>query len=66
MSFDNYPTVDIKTQISDSKSRIRSMKNGIKYIRQLSNVDKFINNQTSLELLEKIKVKLETKKDLVI
>ncbi len=66
VSFGGNSSLDMKTQISNSKSRIRSMKNGIKYIRQLTNVDKFINSQTSLELLEKIKVKLETKKDLVI
>ncbi len=53
---------NLTKQIILSKSKINKLKNGIKYIRQLGKIDQFINSQTSLELLEKIKIKLETKK----
>jgi hypothetical protein len=66
LSFGGNSNLDIKTQISDSKSRIRSIKNGSKYILQLNKINQFISKQSDLLLLEKIKSKLETKKGQVI
>jgi hypothetical protein len=65
VSFGGASGLDIKTQISDSKTRIRSMKNGIKYIRQLGKIDQFINSQKDLVVLEKIDLKIQNKKQVV-
>lgn len=66
LSFGGNSNLDIKTQISDSKSKIKNMKNGSRYILQLNKINQFINKQSDLLLLEKIKSKLEEKKGLVI
>jgi hypothetical protein len=57
--------LDINQNITSSKETIKKLKNGSRYLFQLNKVDKFLNSQTDLKLLEKIKVKLDTKRGLV-
>lgn len=57
------PSMDY--QISSSKERIKKMQNGQRYIIQLNKINQFVNKQSDLLLLEKIKLKLESKKELI-
>lgn len=51
---------------SASKTKIRTLKNWQKYILQLNKVDKFIDSQTDSNLLNKLKIKVDSKKDKII
>lgn len=55
---------NMTNQMIYSKERIKEMKNWSRYLIQLNKIDKFIWKQTDLDLLEKIRLKLETKLDL--
>lgn len=59
-------STNLKTKISQSKENIKRIKNGSRYLIQLNKIDQFINKQTDLDLLEKIKLRLEQKKWLAI
>ncbi len=56
---------DFNYKITSSKERIKKLQKWTRYIVQLNQIDKFISKQTDLDLLGKIKLKLEVKKDLV-
>lgn len=56
---------DLNQKIYNSELKIKSMQNGSKYIIKLKNLNKFVKNQTDIELLTKIKLKLEEKREQV-
>lgn len=64
-SYANLDTINssIQTEMSISKSKIKKLKNWSRYIIQLNKVDKYIDSQTNVELLNKLKNKVDTKKD---
>lgn len=57
---------DISYQMSSSKERIKKLKNWYKYLPQLTRLGQFVNKQTDLNILTKIKLKLEEKMELTL
>lgn len=56
---------DLNQKIYNSELKIKSLQNGSKYIIKLKSLNKFVKNQTDIELLTKIKLRLEEKRELI-
>ncbi|NDK08190.1 hypothetical protein EOM39_02990 [Candidatus Gracilibacteria bacterium] len=56
---------DLNQKIYNSELKIKSLQNGSKYIIKLKSLNKFVKNQTDINLLTKIKLRLEEKRELI-
>nr|MDD3720151.1 hypothetical protein [Candidatus Gracilibacteria bacterium] len=62
----NITFAENSTLLSASRAKIKTLKNGSKYLIQLNKVDKFIDSQTDSALLAKLKISVDGKKEKII